>query len=71
MHPATKYRDLQDAMPHHCFTWYFPPNPYQAFASAHILSLLANKRYYLVGSIYVLDSLTEHYINFTLVEPTL
>ena len=45
----------------------FPPNPClrnpQPCVSAHIANLLAAKRYYLVGPIYVLGAPTDYYIN--------
>ena len=59
--------DLRDAMP---LPWLPLPLPREAedwCASTHMADLRPTKRYYLVGSIYVLGTAIEYYINLSLV----
>ena len=72
--------ELQDTISHHWSSGTSHPRPtYEsrgfpegwpvslACASVHIIHLLSTKRNQLVGSIYVLSSVTEHYIFLPLV----
>ena len=66
--------DLWDPMPLHWSPSTFHPNSCLgkqrislACASAHKPNLFPTKRYYLVGSIYVLGTAKEYYINLSLV----